>query len=74
MLEPNANAAAKTFQESIYEQGIPATSFESADVHKEYERLAAKGVEFTMKPTKTPYGTIATFDDTCGNLINMHQV
>lgn len=74
VLEPNANPAAKTFQEALYEQGIPATSFESADVQKECERLKAKGVRFKMEPTKTEYGTIAMFDDTCGNWINMHQI
>ena len=27
LLEPNNNPAAKTYQEAIFEQGIPATSF-----------------------------------------------
>ena len=73
-LEPNVNPAAKTFQEALFTQGIPATSFPSDDVQKEYERLKALGVRFTMEPTTTEYGTLAMFDDTCGNLISMHQV
>ena len=73
VLEPNANAAAKTFQKAVFAQGIPATSFASDDVQQEYERLKKRGVQFTMEPTKTEWGTLATFDDTCGNLINLHQ-
>jgi len=73
VLEPNANPAAKTFQRALFEQGIPATSFASDDVKKECERLRELGVRFAMEPTTSEYGTMATFDDTCGNLINMHQ-
>ena len=73
VLEPNANPAAKTCQQAMFEQGIPWTSFGSDDVRKEAERLKKNGVRFTMEPTDTEWGTIATFDDTCGNLINMHQ-
>lgn len=31
-LEPNAFPAAKSFQEAIFEQGIPATAFEVTDI------------------------------------------
>ena len=73
LLEPNDNPAAKIFQQAIFAAGIPATSFGAADIHKEYERLQGLGVVFTMPPTKTEWGIIAVFDDTCGNLINLHQ-
>lgn len=42
-------------------------------MEEEYERLAKAGVEFTMKPTKTVGAIIAVFNDTCGNLIQIHQ-
>jgi predicted enzyme related to lactoylglutathione lyase len=46
----------------------------SNDAQRDYERLCARGVEFTMPPTRMDYGgTDAVFDDTCGNLINLHQ-
>ncbi len=32
------------------------------------------GVVFTMEPTKVPGSTIAVFDDTCGNLIQLTQL
>ncbi len=73
-LEPNDNPAAKTFQKAMFDQGIPATSFAAADVQKEYERMTKLGVAFTTKPTKRGSVTVAVFDDTCGNLIQLHQV
>ncbi len=45
--------------------------FGVADIRKEYKRLVEKGVKFTMEPTKMGEVTIAVFDDTCGNLIQM---
>ena len=47
--------------------------FGVADIHKEYKRLLEKGVKFTMEPTKMGEFTIAVFDDTCGNLIQIVQ-
>ena len=74
VLEPNDNPAAKTYQKAIFEQGIPATSFGVSDVRAEYERLKKLGVKFTMEPTEVMKGvTIAIFDDTCGNLIQIQQ-
>src|SRR5688572_25094687 len=46
-LEPNANPAGKTFQDALFKQGIPATAFESSDIHAECARLKADGVVFT---------------------------
>jgi predicted enzyme related to lactoylglutathione lyase len=74
LLEPNENPVAMTYQKGIFEQGIPAISFFSEDIEKEYERMVKLGVEFTMKPTKTIGAIVAVFNDTCGNLIQLHQV
>lgn len=74
LLEPNANPAAKTFQASIYGQGIPATTFATDDIHQEVERLSKLGVVFAVPPTPTVGSIIAVFDDTCGNLIGLHQL
>ena len=74
VLEPNDNPAAKTYQKAIFKQGIPATMFGVADVRAEYERLKKLGVKFTMEPTAVMKNvTIAVFDDTCGNLIQIQQ-
>ena len=66
--------AAQTYQQSLHKQGRPAAMFYEDDVNKEYERLQALGVAFTMPPTKTIGSTIATLDDTCGNLIQLTQL
>lgn len=74
LLEPNDNPAAKTFQAAIFEQGIPLTAFAVGDIQAEYERMKNLGVVFRMEPTQTDGPTIAVFDDTCGNLIQIYQV
>jgi predicted enzyme related to lactoylglutathione lyase len=74
LLEPNDNPAARTYQRAIFEQGIPATAFAVRDVQGEYERMKELGVAFTMEPTETGMATVAVFDDTCGNLIQIFQI
>ncbi len=74
VLEPKENPASKTYQESIFKQGIPSTMFFVDDIHKEYQRLKGLGVKFTKEPTRTPGSTIALFEDTCGNLIQITQL
>ena len=72
-LEPNANPAAKVYQEALFGQGIPLTAFEVDDVAAEYDRLRQLGVQFTMPPTEAGPMTLAVFSDTCGNLIQIYQ-
>ncbi|HYY92359.1 MAG TPA: VOC family protein [Candidatus Dormibacteraeota bacterium] len=74
VLEPNNNPAAKTYQESIFKQGIRSAAFFVDDIQMEHQRLKKLGVRFTMKPTKVTGSTIAIFDDTCGNLIQITQL
>ena len=73
VLEPNDDPVARTYQKAIFEAGIPATAFGVDDIHGEHARMAKLGVAFTMTPTTTEWGTNAVFDDTCGNLIGLHQ-
>ena len=74
LLEPNNNPISKTFQEAVYQAGLPIIVFGAADIQHEYERLKALGVVFRTEPTKTDWGTEAIFEDTCGNLIQLAQV
>jgi catechol 2,3-dioxygenase-like lactoylglutathione lyase family enzyme len=75
ILELNDNPAAKTYQEAIFEQSIPATNFGVSDVHIDYERLKKLEVKFTIEPSEVMENvTIAVFDDTCGNLIQIQTV
>ncbi|MDG0875855.1 VOC family protein [Paenibacillus thiaminolyticus] len=73
LLEPNDHPAAKEYQKKLFAEGIPVTMFGVADIRKEYKRLMEKGVKFTMEPTEMGKVTIAVFDDTCGNLIQIVQ-
>ncbi|MEO8392146.1 MAG: VOC family protein [Chloroflexota bacterium] len=74
LLEPNENPAAQVFQKALVDQGIPLTSFAVESVQKEYDRMTALGVKFTMPPTEMGNVTVAVFDDTCGNLIQIAQL
>jgi len=74
VLEPNDNPAAKSYQEAIFKQGIPASMFFVEDIQNEYQKLKRLGVKFTMEPTKVTGSTIARFDDTCGNLIQITRL
>ena len=73
VLEPNANPAARTYQEALFAQNIPLTAFAVDDIAAEFARLTAKGVAFTRKPEQAGPVTIAVFADTCGNLIQIYQ-
>jgi RNA polymerase sigma factor (sigma-70 family) len=73
LLEPMGFPPAQVFQEAVYKAGIPFTAFAVESTQKEYERLKKLGVGFTMEPTQMGPTTIAVFDDTCGNLIQLFQ-
>lgn len=72
-LEPNVNPIAKTYQEALFEKGIPITAFEVDDLESEYRKLSDLGVAFTTEPTDAGDVTLAVFVDTCGNLIQIYQ-
>jgi predicted enzyme related to lactoylglutathione lyase len=74
VLEPNGNPAARTYQRALFEQGIPLTAFAVEDIQGEYERIKKSGVVFHTAPTKMGPVTIAVFEDTCGNLIQLYEV
>lgn len=73
VLEPNENPAAKVFQKALFDQGIPLTAFEVDDIKKEYERLKQSGVIFSMAPTQMGEVSLAIFEDTSGNHIQIYQ-
>jgi predicted enzyme related to lactoylglutathione lyase len=73
-LSLNNNPAAKTYQQAMFQQNQPATMFFSDDVEADYERMKARGAEFTMPPTDVTASKIAMLKDTCGNLIQVTQL
>jgi predicted enzyme related to lactoylglutathione lyase len=70
----NDNPAAKAYQQAIFQQGQPAAMFFTDDVKSDYERIKARGAEFTMPPTDAHGSTIAKLNDTCGNFIQLTQL
>ena len=70
----NDNPAAKAYQQAMFQQGQPAIMFYTDDVKADYERIKARGAEFTMPPTAVTGSTIARLNDTCGNLIQLTQL
>jgi catechol 2,3-dioxygenase-like lactoylglutathione lyase family enzyme len=73
VLEPMGFPPAKAWQKALYEAGIPATAFITQDIDIEYRRLAARGVKFRGEPKQMGPIKAVTFEDTCGNLINLVQ-
>jgi predicted enzyme related to lactoylglutathione lyase len=70
----NDNPAARAYQQAMFEQGQRAVMFYTDDVKDDYERIKARGAEFTMPPTEVTGATIAVLNDTCGNLIQITQL
>jgi predicted enzyme related to lactoylglutathione lyase len=70
----NDNPAAKAYQQAMFQQGQPAVMFFTDDVKGDYDRITARGAEFTMPPTDVTASTIAQLNDTCGNFIQITQL
>jgi predicted enzyme related to lactoylglutathione lyase len=70
----NNNPPAKAYQQAIFQLGQPAAIFFTDDLQADYERMKARGAEFTMPPTDVTASKIAMLNDTCGNLIQVTQL
>jgi predicted enzyme related to lactoylglutathione lyase len=70
----NNNPAAKTYQQALFQQNQPATMFFTDDIKGDYERIKARGAEFTMPPTDVTASTIAMLKDSCGNLVQLTEL
>jgi catechol 2,3-dioxygenase-like lactoylglutathione lyase family enzyme len=69
-----ADEPARAFRQASREVGRPVLSLRSDDCERDAERLKVKGVVFVKEPARMDYGGMdAVFEDTCGNLINLHQ-
>src|SRR4029434_3492390 len=70
----NGDPAAKAYQQALFQQGQPAAMFFTDDVQADYERMKARGAEFTKPPTDVTGSKIAMLNATCGNLIQVTQL
>ena len=70
----NDNAEDKAYQQAKFQKSQPAIMFYTDDVKADYERIRARGGEFTMPPTDVTGSTIAMLNDSCGNLVQLVQL
>jgi predicted enzyme related to lactoylglutathione lyase len=70
----NNNPAAKAYQQATFQQNQPAIMFFTDDIKGDYEKIKARGAEFTMPPTDVTGSTITMLKDTCGNLVQLTQL
>jgi catechol 2,3-dioxygenase-like lactoylglutathione lyase family enzyme len=73
LLEPIGFPPAKTYQKALFDAGIPWTSFAVTDIESTCRKLKDRGVVFRSGPTRAGQVTVAVFEDTCGNLIQIAQ-
>ena len=70
----NNNPATKTYQQAMFQQNQPAIMFFTDDLQSDYDRMKARGAEFTMPPTDVTASKIAMLKDTCGNLVQVTEL
>lgn len=70
----NSNPAARAYQEAMFQQGQPAMMLFTDDIKGDYDKIRARGAQFTMPPTDVTGSTIAKLNDSCGNLIQLTQL
>lgn len=70
----NDDPAAKAYQRARLEQSQPAVMFFTDDLQGDYQRIEARGGEFTMPPTDVTASKIAMLNDGCGNLVQLTEL
>jgi uncharacterized glyoxalase superfamily protein PhnB len=71
MMDEETTSQVEDLMAKGYSGGIFLTT---DDCHAEYERLMARGVEFTQAPEEQPYGIDSGFRDPSGNSIRLTEV
>ncbi len=73
VLEPMAFEPARAYQKAMFEAGVPAHAFITDDLAGEMARLKSRGVVFRGEPRAMGPITAVTFEDGCGNVLNLVQ-
>ena len=73
VLEPMGFPPAKEYQQAMFNAGVPALALITRDIQADYARLTQLGVKFRGEPQNMGMITAVTFEDTCGNLVNLVQ-
>jgi uncharacterized glyoxalase superfamily protein PhnB len=73
--EPVMDSATQGQVRDLTAKGFTSTVFLTTDdVRGEYERLKARGVEFTQEPEERPYGIDTGIRDPSGNNLRLTQI
>jgi len=73
LLEPMGFRPARTYQKALFDAGIPLVALAAGNVQQQFQRLKNLGVKFSTEPTTSGPTTVAVFEDTCGNHIQIFQ-
>ncbi len=73
LLEPRGDSFGKSYQESVYDSGLPVIVFGADDVAATRSELQSRGVKFRDDLAKPDWGIQNVFEDTCGNLIMLYS-
>lgn len=73
LLEPRGDSFAKTYQEKVYEAGLPIIVFSAEHAAGVRKTLESRGVRFRDDLNKPDWGLENLFEDTCGNLIMLQD-
>lgn len=73
LLEPSDNPIAETYRSQLYGAGIPCLVLGTDTLDSDVERLRKAGVRIVGEVFEDASGRAVNFDDTVGNLIQLHE-
>ncbi len=73
VLEPMGFPPARAWQKALFDAGIPAIALITRDIVAEVARLRGLGVVVRGEPRQMGPIIAVTFEDGCGNLVNLVQ-
>lgn len=73
VLETDNFPAAREAKHALYNAGFPVLVLTSNDIGADYQRLQGIGVKFRGEPNNLGPVSVVSFEDECGNLINIVQ-
>ena len=74
LLEPAAHPAVAPYRAALVADGIPAHSFQVANLDAERARLGELGVVFQQEPMDAGPVRMAVLEDGCGNLVQLVEM
>ena len=73
LLEPRSNPIAEAYASGLRAENMPVIVLSTSDLDAEVVRLQSAGVEFVGGAFDDASGRHINFDDSVGNLVQLHQ-